>query len=106
MSVMQPPDRGRPGRMRAGRPRSQEIWSKRRAGIEPGADDLLAGGEPHPVMCGDIAERLVEPLYPVRYADQIGMQADRHDPAGLGALGVERVELAFDRRGELFDRAV
>src|SRR6267378_3445839 len=42
----------------------------------------------------------------VRHADQIGMQADRHDPAGLGTLGVERVELAADNLLELVDRAV
>src|SRR5882757_1828233 len=70
--------------------------SKRRARFEPGADDLPAGGEPHPVMRGDVGERLVEPGDAVRHADQVGMQADRHDPAGLRALGVKRVELAFD----------
>src|ERR1700704_304736 len=57
-------------------------------------------------MRGDVAERLVEPGDAVRHADQIGMQADRHDSAGLGALGVKRVELAFDRRDELIDRTV
>ena len=42
----------------------------------------------------------------MRHADQIRMQADRHDPAGLRALGVERIELAFYRSDELLDRAV
>ena len=42
----------------------------------------------------------------MRHADQIGMQADRHDAAGLRALGVERIELAFDRSDKLIDRAV
>src|SRR5437016_4939370 len=80
--------------------------SKRRAGIEPGAYDLLAGGEPHAVMGGDVVERLAEAGDAVRDADQVGVEANRHDPAGLRALGVKRVELALYRRDELVDRAV
>src|SRR5713226_5648254 len=79
--------------------------SKRRARFEPGSHDLLAGGEPHAVVGGDVAERLVEPGDAVRHADQVGMQADRHDPTRRCALGVERIELALDRRDKLVDMA-
>src|SRR5437762_7047175 len=82
------------------------IDSKRGAGIEPGVHDLRARREPHAVMRGDVADGFVEPGDAMRHADQIGMQADRHDAAGLRDLGVERVELAFDRRDKLIDRAV
>src|SRR5262252_208366 len=40
------------------------------------------------------------------HADQIGVQADRHDPPGGGALGIERIELPADHFLELVDRAV
>ena len=40
-------------------------------------------------------ERVVEAFDAEWHADQIRVQADRHDPAGPRALGVERVELAF-----------
>src|SRR5207248_5747171 len=69
-------------------------WSKRGAGIEPGVHDLRAGREPHAVMRGDVADGFVEPGDAMRHADQIRMQADRHDAAGLRALGVKGVELA------------
>src|SRR5204862_2153037 len=109
-SVIRPPDRGRPGRpflseMAGGTPAIPD-WSKRGAGIEPGVHDLRAGREPHAVMRGDVADGFVEPGDAMRHADQIGMQADRHDAAGLRALGVEGVQLAFARRDKLIDRAV
>src|SRR5207302_5627376 len=109
-SVIRPPDRGRPGRPflseMAGETPAIPDWSKRGAGIEPGAHDLFARRKPHAVMRGDVADGFVEPGDAMRHADQIGMQADRHDAAGLPALGVERVELAFDGRDKLIDRAV
>src|SRR6266849_6163066 len=80
--------------------------SKRRAGLQPVAHDFLTGGEPYLVVRCDVAERLVEPGDAVRHADQIGVEADRHDPARMRALGVERVELALYRGDELVDRAV
>src|SRR6516162_3590198 len=77
-----------------------------RTRLQPMAHDLLAGRKPHTGMRADLTERIVEPGDAVRDADQIGVQADRHDPARLRTLVIEGVELAADHLLEFADRAV
>ena len=63
-------------------------------------DDLAAGREPDLLPRRDVRQRLGEILAPVRVADQERMQADRHHPAGLGAVLVEHIELVADHLAE------
>src|SRR5581483_314196 len=79
--------------------------SERRAGCEIVANDLFAGREPHFIVRRDVAERRIERVDAVRDADEIGVQADRHDFARALALAIEHVELAFDHRLELVGAA-
>src|SRR6266850_2481213 len=64
--------------------------------IEEVARDLAPGGEPYPVMAGDVGERILEGLQAIRLADEVGMQRDAHHRARVLAFLVQAVELAPD----------
>src|SRR5712691_5123483 len=78
------------------RPDLREIMSR----------DLASGRLPHPLVPTDRGERRVEGVDAVRHAGEIGVQRDRHDAPGFGALAVEHVELPADHLAELVGGAV
>ena len=49
---------------------------------------LIGGGLPHPIMGHDVAQNLVQVLYPVGLADEEGMQRYAHNPATPGTFFV------------------
>src|SRR5512134_513053 len=55
--------------------------------------DLPPAGEPHLVVAGDIAQRVLEGLDAVRPTDEVGVQRDAHHRARLPAFGVQAIEL-------------
>src|SRR5688500_6613778 len=79
---------------------------KRRPRVQIRPHDLFARCFPHARMAADVCERRIEPADAVRYADDEGMQADRHHPPRAFTLAVEHVELALDHVLELVDRPV
>ena len=68
--------------------------------------DLGAGRLPHARVGADMGERGIECIDAVGHAGQVGMDGDRHHPAGLRAFAVEHVELPADHVAKLVGRAV
>src|SRR5215472_17349455 len=54
--------------------------------------NLAPGCPPYAGMAADVFERRVERADAVRHAADVGMQRDRHDPAGRFAFAIEHVE--------------
>src|ERR1700679_2594040 len=59
-------------------------------------DDIRAGGLPNAWMRQNILERRTDGAQTVRLTHPIGMQRDAHDPALLGALRIDSVEMVLD----------
>src|SRR5262249_56231790 len=64
------------------------------------AVDLAAGGHPDLLARSDIGQSLIEVFAAMRMPDQEWVQANRHDPAGLGAVFIEHIELITDHPAE------
>ena len=62
--------------------------------------DLVAGREPDSGLVRDVLERLVEVLVSKRLADDERMQGQGHDPAAVGRVGVQLVQLVLDQSGK------
>src|SRR5262245_52890843 len=62
--------------------------------------DLAAGRNPSLLARFYVGERPIEVFAAVRMTDQEGMQADRHDAPGLGAVLIQYVELIADHLAE------
>src|SRR5262245_51846899 len=62
--------------------------------------DLAAGRNPDLLARFYVGQRPIEVFAAVRMPDQERMQADRHDPPGLGAVFIQHVELIADHLAE------
>src|SRR3954471_5829215 len=64
-------------------------------------DDFRAGGLPDAFVLADVFQSSVERIDAMRDTDQVGVERDRHHPAGFFALAVQHVELPADHVAEL-----